>query len=239
MKENLFYESRNAEVDAAVLRCINAYKQTSLSEDVNLDAIMAIIITKSKALSAAVKRIKTKSQLEGADNTRDNTYRGFYYLVLGYTYQTDSAIRKAAIAIMSVLNHYGLNIINESYGMQSSSVKSAINDLSTEEMQANLALIAGASQALTVVQESQDRFETLFLAYETDKATESSYANASSLKRDLLKLINKQLAGYLRAMNMIDTEKYGAFCAVLDQIIADSNEIVARRAKKEEPSIEE
>jgi hypothetical protein len=40
-------------------------------------------------------------------------------------------------------------------------------------------------------------------------------------------------------MNMIDTEKYGAFCAVLDQIIADSNEIVARRAKKEEPSIEE
>lgn len=239
MTENLSYDSRNAEIDAAVLRCINAYKQTSLNEDQNLDAIMALIGTKSTDLSIAVKRIKTKSELEEEDNKRDNSYRGFYYQVLGNTYNSDETARMAAIAIMRVLNHYGLNIINEGYGSQSSSIKSVIKDLNSDEMQAHMATLPGVSQAFTAVQESQDRFETLFLAYETDKAAESSYANASSIKKEVLKLINKQLAGYLRAMNMIDGAKYGDFCRVLDQIIADNNEIVTRRTKKEESTTEE
>ena len=186
MIEKLLYPSRITEVDSTALHCINAYKQSNLDTDANLNIIMTLLGTKSTSLTEAVKRIKTKSQLEEEDNKRDDKHLSFYYLVKGNTHHPSNEIGTAAKAIMKVLDHYSLNMIREGYSTESSLLNSAIKDLSQPDIQAHMALLSGASEAFTALQEAQQRFATLFLAYETDKATESSYANASTIKKEVV-----------------------------------------------------
>jgi hypothetical protein len=40
---------------------------------------------------------------------------------------------------------------------------------------------------------------------------------------------------YLRAMEVVDVETYGAFARTIATIIAENNEVVKKRRKKEEP----
>lgn len=234
MIEKVISYSRTTEVDAIGRQLLAAYADSSLDSDQNLADIMHRIEGHSTKLNGAIRRIKSESELEEKDELRDKAVRGLYYLLQGYTHHPDVVINNAAQKMMDVFEHYGLRIIKESYATESSLIHSLLKDLVKPANVEVIAQLSGAADCISAIQTAQQGFETCHLDYEQDKAEEGTYANASTLKRELVKQVNNQLVVYLKAMSLVNEPTYGDFTRVVAQIIGDSNEIVRKRSKKVE-----
>lgn len=229
MIEKVIATSRTTEVDALVLLIIASYQSSDIPEDNRLIAIMAKVQELSVKLNLAIYRIKTESDLEARDNERCISIRSFYYVIFGCTTRTDEAVKTAALVILNIFNHYGLDITRNNYGVETSLIKSLITDLSTEVAQTNLAIVPGASDAFVEMKDAEAGFETSNLAYEKAKAEESLSDNATTLKKQLVDVVNNQLVSYLRVMLEIEDNDFEGFAEVVKQLISDSNGKVKNR----------
>ncbi|WP_297100181.1 DUF6261 family protein [uncultured Draconibacterium sp.] len=238
MIEKLLGTSRVSEVDATSMRIIGAYKNTSLRSDVHLAAMFTALEPLSVSLSASINRIKAESNLEEKDEERDEPLRSLFYLVAGFLHHPDAAIRAAAEKVNAVIERYGMGITKESYAIESSLITSMLTDLSSPEMQEAIALLSGCAEIIAALQAAQTAFETARIAYEEEKAQESTEQTASEIKVEVLKLVNEKIVIYLRAMEVVDVETFGTFARTVAEIIVDNNEVVRKRLNKTEPVVE-
>ncbi len=70
------------------------------------------------------------------------------------------------------------------------------------------------------------------MAYETEKAKVSTRASATSIKKEVVKLIKEKIVVYMRAMEIVEELKNSPFAITLNEIIADNNEVVKKRSEK-------
>jgi len=239
MIDNLKSTSRVTEVDAVSMRMLGAYQTTSLSSDPHLSTMFTELESLSAALTAAINRSKAESDLEEKDEARDTQIRALYYLVMGFLHHPDSAIQQAAQTVNKVFEKYGVSITGESYATESSLIASLLDELSKQKIQDAIALLPGCADVITALQAAQQAFEAARITYEQEKAQESTQASATKQKPELVALINDKIVVYLRAMEVVDEETYGAFARTIATIIAENNEVVKKRSKKEEPVAEE
>ncbi len=236
MIEKFIQQSRVTEVDAASMRMLGAYETTSLSSDPHLSTMFTDLQNRSAALTAAINRTKAESDLEEKDEARDTQVRALYYLVTGFMHHPAAAKKSAAETVDKVFEKYGLKIIGESYATESSMIASMLNDLSAQKVQDAIALLPGCAEVVAELQTTQNDFETARIAYEQEKAQESTQANATKIKAEVLAIINDKIVIYLRAMEVVDEPNYGAFARTIATIIAENNEVVKKRRKKDEPA---
>ena len=176
-------QTRTTELDTITARIVAAYLSSTLGSDTNLKGIMDSVQPLATNLNQAINRIKSESELEELDDDRDQAARSFYYLILGFTHHPDETIKKAAIKIMNVFDHYGLHMLNENFATETSLLTSLFSELAKPAMQENMVLVSGAVESLAALQASQNTFETSHLAYEQNKAQEGTYTNASTIKK--------------------------------------------------------
>ncbi|WP_430935799.1 DUF6261 family protein [Saccharicrinis sp. 156] len=238
MIDRIMTQTRITEIDTVTSQILAAYQSSSPYGDSNLSGIITSIQPLSANLNQAINRIKSESELEEKDEDRDNSVRSFYYLILGFTHHPDENITNAAQKIMSVIDNYGLQIVNESYATESSLVNSLLTELAKPELQEPIALVSGAAESIAALRNAQNDFETSHLSFEQKKAQEGTYANATSIKNKILKLINGKLVIYLKAMAIVNEDTYGSFTRTVAQLIAANNENVRRRTKKTTQEIE-
>nr|WP_319399179.1 DUF6261 family protein [uncultured Carboxylicivirga sp.] len=228
--EKIHSNTRTTDTDNVCSGIIDLYqKNPKLSEHPHMVTIIKNLNNVSINLNEAIKRSKSKSILEEKDNDRDTKYRNFYHLISGNTHHPDTAISEPALQIQVILDKYGLEITSESYASESSMFNSFINDMKSDEMQQALQAISGGVASFEAFEQSQNNFNTTFIEHKEDKANEGTYENASTLKREAIKIINYQLIGYLQTLQEIDEENFGDFARKVDQIITDSNSKVKRR----------
>ena len=232
MIEKVITTSRTTEVDDLASRAIGAFKKTGLSSDAYLAGIMTSLEAEVARLTAAIKRMKTESELEELDELRDDKIRALFYLELGLTHHPDAAIKAAAAQVLEVLNHYGLSVLNESYASESSLVNSMLGDLAKANLQEAIALCSGCAELIAAVQTAQDNFEATRIAYEEEKGQETTLENATGIKKQVVAQMNQKLVVYLRAMEQVDVETYGPFARTIAEMIAENNEMVKRRRPK-------
>ncbi|WP_157493554.1 DUF6261 family protein [Draconibacterium sediminis] len=235
MIDNLMSTSRVTEVDAVSMRMLGAYQTTSLNTDQHLSAMFTGLESLSAALTAAINRGKAESDLEEKDEARDTQIRALYYVVMGFLHHPDAAIRQAAETVDKVFAKYGVSITGESYATESSLISSLLNDLSVQKIKDAIAILPGCADVITALQAAQQAFEAARITYEQEKAEESTQASATKQKPELVALINEKIVVYLRAMEVVDVETYGAFARTIATIIAENNEVVKKRRKKQEP----
>lgn len=235
MIDNLKSTSRVTEVDAVSMRMLGAYQTTSLSSDPHLSTMFTELESLSAALTAAINRSKAESDLEEKDEARDTQIRALYYLVMGFLHHPDAAIQQAAQTVNKVFEKYGVSITGESYATESSLIASLLDELSKQKIQDAIALLPGCVDVITALQAAQQAFEAARITYEQEKAQESTQASATKQKPELVALINDKIVVYLRAMEVVDEETYGAFARTIATIIAENNEVVKKRRKKQEP----
>jgi hypothetical protein len=180
-------------------------------------------------LTAAIKRMKIESQLEEKDEFRDDTLRALFYLVLGLSFHPNAEIKAAATKVLAVLNRYGMSILSESYAIESSLVNSMLGDLSQADLQDAIALCLGCAALIAAAQTAQDDFEATRLAYEEEQGEEATLESATTIKKQMVVLINQKLVVHLRAMEQAHPDTHGPFARTVAQIIADNNEVVKRR----------
>ena len=238
MIEKISFNSRITEVNSIAMRMLYAYKDSLIHEDQHLDAIMNDAGLLSAKLGVAINRIKSQLQLEEKDEQCEQAVYDLYCLLKGFTHHPIPELQQAAVAILEVFDHYGLSNLKESYDIQSSLIHSLLDDLAKPEMQAHLELLSGAVECMKAIRLKLQDFETFRLAFESDKIEESTYANASSIKKELIKLINKQLLVYLKAMSIVNNNAYCEFTRVVTQIIIDNNSNVRRRREMQPVEIE-
>jgi hypothetical protein len=224
--------SRVTEVDAASRRMLGAYKTTNLITDPHLSRMFTDLEGRSPALTAAINQSKADGQLEKFDENRDQPLRSLSYLVEGYLHYPDPALVEAAETVDHVFGKYGLRVTDESYATESSLIASLLDDLSKPKLQDAIALLPGCADIITSLQTAQQAFETARIAYEQEKAEESTRMNATALKAKVLEIINDKIVVYLRAMEVVDEANYGAFARTISTIIDANNETVKKRGKK-------
>lgn len=233
MIEKLIAKSRVTEVDAASMRIIGAYKTTGLNTDPHLAGMFDALEPKSAMLTAAINRSKAESDLETKDEIRDEQVRALYYLITGFLHHPNADIRTAAQKVDKVFEKYGVRITGESYATESSLITSMLEDLLKQNLVDAIALLSGCAEIIAALQTAQTNFETARISYEQEKAEESTKQNATAIKKEVLTLINDKIVVYMRAMEIVDEESYGSFARTIAEIIADNNEVVKKRSKKE------
>ena len=234
MINNLMSKSRVTEVDAVSMRMIGAYKNTTLSSDAHLPKIYNELEPKSAMLTVAINRWKVESVLEIKDEVRDDKGRALFFMVMGYVHHPDPAVKAAAQKVEKVLENYGLSILGESYAVESSLVNSLLADLAKPKLQDAIAALSGLAEVVAELQVAQTDFEETRIAYEEEKAKEGTLENATTIKKEVVAIINDKLVVYLRAMILVDEATFGDFARTIAEIIDDNNEVVKKRRKKPE-----
>lgn len=236
MIEKLISQSRTTEVDAVSDQMIGAYQQSDLGRDAHLAEMFTALGDSSARLTAAVNRTKAESELEQKDEVRDNKLRAFYYLTNGYLYHPDPAVQNAAGEVMKITDKYGLAVTAENYSAESSLITSLLGDVADPSLQPSVSALSGCAELIAALQAAQTDFEQTRLAWEAEKASESTQENATAVKNEVVELINEKLVVYLSAMELVDGASYGNLARTVAQIISDNNEVVKKRRKKTEPA---
>lgn len=235
----LTIRSRNTEVDGTTTQIIQAYNSTMLNSDTNLEKITNPLKDLSTLFATAIRRIKEKSEQKTNDETRDEKVSGFYFLLVSFSHHPDVQISNAALALLNIFNNYGLEIKEESFTRESSLINSLLSDLSKPKALADIALVPQCAEYIAALKQAQDAFEVGRLAFESAQAKEGTLENASAIKKEVVGLINDQLVPYLNVMTQLDEATYGAFARVVAELIEANNEVVKKRRKKEDETVEE
>lgn len=239
MIEKLILTSRVTEIDAVSIRIFGAYNNTTLSSDPHLVNMFTALEDKSKLLTKSINQSKAESTLGDEDAIRDDKIRALGYLLMGLVHHPQKKVKEAAEAVLAVFNKYGLAITGESFAIESSLVNSLLGDLAAPDLQDSISTVPGCADIISELQAAQNNFEQTRIAYETDKAEESTRANATSLKKEVVDIINDKIVIYLRAMEVVVPDTYGAFARTVGEIISDNNEVVKKRRNKGDKLVEE
>ena len=232
MLEKVIFKSRITEIDAVSIRMIIAYKKTTLSSDTHLVKNFAGLEAVSGRLTAAINRSKVESVLGAKDDVRDDKVRALFFMVMGYLHHPDPAVKAAAMKVEEAMGEYGLAITSESYAVESSLINSLLSDLAKPKLKDTIARLSGLAEIIAALQAAETDFEETRIAYEEEKAKEGTLENATTIKKEVVAIINDKLVVYLRATMQVDEPVYGNFARTVAQIIADNNEVVKKRRKK-------
>lgn len=232
MITKIYSTSRNTEVNSVCTNLSTAFHKTSLSSDTILAGFITKTEEKNASLSGAIKRLREKSKLFELDGTRDDCLRAVWFLVFGFTFHPDEAVSSAAKKVFAILENFGLQIINETYAIESAHIGAMLGQFATPDVQAATALLSGCALLIDRLSVAETAFEQARVEFETIKGNEGAFANASLLGKELLTLINEQLCTYINGMLVSDEATYGEFARTVAQIIADNNTNVRRRLTK-------
>ncbi|MCE4565408.1 hypothetical protein INQ51_13905 [Maribellus sp. CM-23] len=235
----LMLTSRNTEVDGTAAQLIRGYDGTTLNTDANLEKIMNPLKDDSLMFASAIKRMKEKSEQKTNDEIRDEKISGFYFLLVSFSHHPDALIRQAALNLLDIFNHYGLEIKEESFTRESSLLNSLLADLNKPKALADIALVPQCAEYIAALQQAHDTFEASRLAFESAQAEEGTLENASKIKQEVVNRINNQLVPYLNVMTQLDEPTYGAFARLVAELISANNEVVKKRRKKDEEPVME
>lgn len=222
---------RVSELADASLRMIDLYKKESaLSKDAILKPLFAEIETQNTALSVAMKKEIAVSNLEKADELRDESIRNLYDILKGYKAMRSVEVKTAAEALLLIFDKYGVAITRESYASESALIESMLRDFSVAEAVENIEKLTEVKETLAEIRDRQTAFHNERLAYEKSLSDKGSTASATALKKPFLDLINVRLVSFLTSVEQVDL--YKNFASVIAQVIKDANEAVERRVKK-------
>lgn len=237
----LNYKARVTEVGEVGNQLVALYKRTATVQDeVFLGTLFQQIEAQTNALTEAVNKGIINSKLEEADAKRDDAFRVLGKLLDAYKVFPDAATKASGEKVSAVFNRYGLKITNESYLNETNLIDALLMDFQAAEIKSAIDGLAGVKDAVSTLSAAQEEFRSVQNTYQDDKAKHNTTESASTLRKPLLDLINKQLMPYLTALQMANKEKYAAFVQSVETIFDNANRSIKGRSAKatDKPSTE-
>lgn len=219
--------------DAAERLAVLFKKHEKLHEDKFLVATMDEIATLGDKITEATRRDNVLSKLEELDLVRDNALRVLGKLASAYEVIPVDDIRVHGEKLAAIFNKYGIKMTQASYSEESNLISSLLKDLSVKSLEAGIAKMPGVQQAIDTVRDAQAKFAEVRADYEHTQNVQAASANATSLRKPLVALINGKLLTYLDAMCVASPELYKSFADDCSKIITSINAAVKNRSKKE------
>lgn len=229
MIEKLLFNSRTSEVNEAVNGILKEWQMFGLPTNTYLSEKMEHLNQDNTALSAAIKRIKTKSDLTKLDQDFDARYRDLWYLIVGAMHHPEQTIRTAAEKIFVVLSNYGLDLVNENYASEMAHTRSLLTDLAAPALQESIAAINGCAAAIANIQSAYDAFESAIKEFNNSIASEQNYTSATDLKKQIARELNNEILVVLDGLKITHPDEYGTLISHIEQLISRNNSNVRRR----------
>nr|WP_320000526.1 DUF6261 family protein [uncultured Draconibacterium sp.] len=232
MIDKIIINSRTTEIHGTTRTINTSFQQSGLTEDVTLADIFTRLVNKNNELGVAIDRSKVDSMLADKDDVRDDAVRAVGYLVQGYLYHPRQAVHKAAATVKKVFDKYGFALTKESYVVESSHIASMLGDLAAPDVVAAIEQLNGLNQNIAKLQAAEDDFENTRARFAEEEAEESTKPIATTLKKNVVAIINDDLVPFLCYGERFHAATYGSFAATVAQLINDNNEQVKKRLKK-------
>lgn len=223
---------RNPEVAEVVQSVLSQFPPEFKNEKTKIAKIVAKLEEDNNKLVVAIKRDKELSVLAPMDGDRDAKYKAAYYLNQGYTYHPNDEIREAALAFELITEKYGLELADASYNAETVLLQSFLMDTKKPEVRANIVLLPGMVELLTLLETSANDFVDTRKEYKDSISEVEQHRNATQIKRELLSLFNNKLLTFLRAMEATEEEAYLTICSNTSMYIKEANTIVKQRRTK-------
>ena len=222
--------ARIVEIDHVSDQLIMLYEKTaSVKGDAFLKNVFDEMKVLSEQITEAIRRDKAQSDLEDADNARDEIVSQLHYIIMGYVNMPIEALSKSGKALKEVFDKYGIKMTRESFAGESSLIESMLGDFAADALKGDVEALQGIPETLAALRSSQDAFSQAYLAYATAKAEDKAKTSASEIRRSLFDCINNRLVVYLNAMAMSNAATYGEFASVVSEEINKINALVASR----------
>ena len=218
---------KNTEVHAVAMQLSLAFSESELQNDINLSRIFANLDEKIELITKAVKYKIQKSELGKKDKERDSLIRGIWTSVEAASFSLDSKIESATAIIQKVLDRYA-SMQRKSYDIESSLVKAFLQDLKGELLQEAIVQIPFLPDLIARLEASQEEFYESQIARSAEKSMAKS--TATTLKRELLSIINNQVVCYLTAISSIE-DSYEELYRIVRGYILKMNADVKKRVR--------
>ncbi len=226
-KVSLSSQLRITEIDTTTKQLIEAYSKEGLAEEPYLPTLFQEVQTLSQALNSAINDTKIESSLEEKDTIRDEIIRGIGYMLQGFIYNPNKSIKESAQLVTTVFDKYGIAMATESYDRESSLINSFLVDVSEPTIAEAITKLNGFSQMVESLTTAQKDFEDAQLQQTQAKAGKGK--SATTLKKELLTLLNGKVLPYIMVMSVVDEGKYGSFSSTVSEIVASGNGALKRR----------
>jgi hypothetical protein len=197
--------------------------------DDRLTVIINEIKVELERMVAVLKSGIMESELDERDTKRDGTYRSLLYLNKGYLHHPDERIRTAAIGVENILDKYGFELVNENYASESGSLEALFKDMKRPEVVAQLEVLPGEPDLMVKLEAEQNEFKDAETEWLDAQSKDIQEVSASEVKRDVLKVINKKLVVYLRAMMQVEPDTYRDLSTKIALLIDQANSLEKRR----------
>lgn len=214
---------KNAETQAVAKEIYKAILTSILKEKPQVLLLAGKLNEKTQLLTEVLNTKEEVKVLMHRDEHRDDEFRSLFYLIKGLCHHPDATIAACAQRIFDIISHYGLDIIHESYAVESALIDSFIKGLEPETIKADILQLTGVEQRIELLKTAQNDFVQEKLKQDKEKTDEDRPKSASLYANEIRTLINSKITVFLDGMNVIEPENYSDLCLLIDQIIQDHN----------------
>ncbi|MFV0555373.1 MAG: DUF6261 family protein [Mangrovibacterium sp.] len=187
------------------------------------EPIISSFFTLVVQYNEALGREQTLSELEEADDIRDEAFRNLHSLIKGYL--AVPSLAPVAQPAFAILNKRGLSVTSLAYDDETGAIDSIIEELDKLALPA----LMYAETMLEALRTAENNFKTKANAYDDSKNKKPS---ASALKKELVNYINNRIVSYHNALAETNGEAFKKMADAIDKMIVDENTLTRSRQNR-------
>jgi len=223
---------RNSELDGlsdSIIRNFRADEKAM--NDAFLESSIKELESLSSEITSAILKSKTLSNLDTADNVRDDAIWTLGKLLSAYAVFPIAAKKEFSAPLKEIYDRYArAGITGESYASESALIESMLQDFGADSLSENIKALEGVAEAIASIRSAQDEFiraNDEYVRSCTDKSD-----SATSLNKPIVRIVNEKLVPYLNAMVISGNGDCIAFAKTVEAEINRTNEMISKRGKK-------
>lgn len=235
----LVISCRVTEAASAVKEIIAAYEsQKELASEETLATMIAELRDVLQRLIEAINILGASSELADKNAVRNEIIRKLSKVLDGYANVPVDTIMIAGEAALAVFNLFGASIANESYGVKTILVHSLLRKFEEPSVVKHTKTLIGVDILLAALKAAQKDFDIAQNTYDHAVITEKENNSATTIKNQIVPLLNTKLVTYMASMKAFNADHYGNFASHIEKSISKINEAVKRRGNGSEPEPE-
>ncbi|MFV0554287.1 MAG: hypothetical protein ACK5LR_06235 [Mangrovibacterium sp.] len=221
---NVNSDTQVGEMDTLALSIFG--KKSLLGADASELFLAAIAKGEDKrvALNSAIMEVQVRSNSRQCLVEMKTAFSNFYSYISASAALPSGSTATVAKQLLEVMKPYekeirlaGRQLICSSY------VGSLIADLEQPGKSVLLPVIMNVSTLFDILKTAHANFVASYADYRDFRNQQVSLANATTLKAELVQIINREIVGYLNAINYADIADYAAFGEAVGSIIRSHN----------------
>ncbi len=226
------YRSNLEEINTSASLIINILTKHHFTNDHYLSEIIDKLLQQNNKMTETLKEEVVRSTLAPLDNQRDKSARAIFLEIKAKLLWPDENIVNAAETIMEILDKYGMEVLNMSYGSESKYLNTLLEDFKKPHIIAAINILPGFYTLIEQLEKDQIIFEEAYHDYISKRTKQRNMLSASKIGEVVRKIVNNELIKYIDVMSEVKPQIYKHCADEVETVIRDNNFKVKARVSK-------